>query len=1087
MLEGDTETMSSKIDQRIVEMSFENHKFEEGIKRSKNSLKEFSNALEGMGTGKDFKGLEQSIQSTSSSFSLLEQVGIGALRRIGEAALNAGTQLMKSLTIDPLTTGWTKYEQKTASVQTIMNATGKSIDEVNGYLDKLMWFSDETSYGFTDMTAALAQMTSSGGDIDKLIPLITGVANATAYAGKGAGEFSRAMYNLNQSYGMGNLQFMDWRSLELAGVAGKDLKQIFIDTGIALGKLDKSGRTAKGTLVDIGTFGSTLQEKWADTKVMEAAFGKFSELSEAAYELVNNGTYDTAAEAMQALSGQYSEIAEKGFKSAQQAKSFSEAINATLDAVSSGWMRTYEIIFGYLPEATKNFTALAEVLWNVFAAGAEGRNDMLQMIKDAGGITSLFKSIKNIAVGLLKPLKAVSKAFDQFFPPKTKDQWMGIINTIESVTSKFIMTDETADKLRRTFAGFFAVIDTGWSGVKFLGSALFEVVRTILPFGDSFLDITATFGDFLVKLNRIIKQSGVFKYALLGVKVAALVIKNTIGSLAGKVGDFVHTLLTTEKPLEVLAKTVKNIFSGFIDSLKTGVKWISTKFMKAITSVQKFFDSKFDIEKEGAIGKVLEILKEFLNFLTGGATETISSFGDALKNLDFRKITTFVTGGILLLFINQLSNLTKVTADLVSSTNGFVSKLTKKMFGTQTKIKDFAISISILTGSLVVLSNIPWDKLKTGLTGLAGSMLIFVGAYAAIQTITVIASKQIGSAKVMKAAFDLTALAGGLIIMASAIKVISTIDETKVWRSVGVVAAMMGLLSAYQALSVLISIIPGARSSNAKITGMATGLLGIIGIVVLLNYISSENLRQGLLKLAQVMIVIVTMQSVFALASRLSGGNKVSIKLLGVSLGILSLLGVLNLLTYVTPRDITAGVKNLILLGGVLAGIQLMFNIASRIGGGIKVRTNIFSMQIGIVSMIILTGVLGKMDQKDLQNGIKNLAKMAGIVGALEVLTGLAARIGGGIKLQKILGSVTLTLISFTVLIGVLNMYKQETIDRGILNIIKMSGIIVALQTLTGLIGMIKGSARSTGAIFGIVTLLLTITASLALLSMIEV
>ena len=89
---------------------------------------------------------------------------------------------------------------------------------------------------------------------------------------------------------------------------------------------------------------------------MEAAFGKFSELSEAAYELVNNGTYDTAAEAMEFLSGKYSEVAEKGFKSAQQAKSFSEAINATLDAVSSGWMRTYEIIFGYLPEATKNFS-----------------------------------------------------------------------------------------------------------------------------------------------------------------------------------------------------------------------------------------------------------------------------------------------------------------------------------------------------------------------------------------------------------------------------------------------------------------------------------------------------------------------------------------------------------------------------------------------------------------------------------------------------------------------------------------------------------------------------------------------------------
>ena len=1084
MLEGGTETMSSKIDQRIVEMSFENHKFEEGIKRSKKSLKEFSNALEGMGTGKDFKGLERSIESTSSSFSLLEQVGIGALRRIGEAALNAGTQLLKSLTVDPLSSGWTKYEQKTASVQTIMNATGKSIDEVNGYLDKLMWFSDETSYGFTDMTAALAQMTSSGGNIDTLIPLITGVANATAYAGKGAAEFSRAMYNLNQSYGMGNLQFMDWRSLELAGVAGKELKQIFIDTGKALGTLDKAGRTAKGTLVNIGTFGASLQDKWADTRVMEAAFGKFSELSEAAYELVNNGTYDTAAEAMDFLSGKYSEVAEKGFKSAQQAKSFSEAINATLDAVSSGWMRTYEIIFGYLPEATKNFSALTEMLWTAFASGAEGRNEMLQMIKDAGGITSAFKSLKNIGVALLKPLRAVSQAFDQFFPPRTKDQWMGIINAIESVTSKFIITDETADKLRRTFAGFFAVVDTGWQGIKFLGRSLAEIVRIFIPFGGNLLDMTATLGDYLVVINHIIKQSGIFQYALLGVKVAAVLIKNTVGTVVAKVAEFVHTLMTVDKPLEFLAKKAKTLFSGVIASLQTGTKWISGKFLKALTGVQKFFDTKFDIEKDGAIGTVLQLLKDFVTFLAGGASGTLFSFGEALKNLDFRKITTFVTGGILLLFINQLSNLTKVTADLVASTNGFVSKLTKRLFGTQIKIKEFAVSIAIMTTSLVVLSQVPWEKLKVGLGGLAGAMLIFVGAYGAINAMTVMASKKIGSAKFVKTAFDIVALAGGLAAMAGAVKIISTIDETAVWRSVGVVAAMAGIITGYQLISTLISLIPGTRSASAKLTGMASGLLGMVAIVTILNFISPAQLGMGLAKLAILMSVLSVLQAVFVFASRLSGGKTASVKLLGVSLGILSLLGVMKLLEYVSPHDIVAGAGNLFLMGGLLAAIQLMFNVAGRIGGGLKFKTNIFSMQMGLVSMIVLASIMGKPSiQKNLQNGIKNLAKMAAIIGGLEIITGLAARLGGGFKIQKILGSVTLTLTSFTVLIGVLNMYTQETIDAGIANIIKMAKIIVQLQIMTTLIGLLRGPGQGAATVVGLVTLLLTITASLALLS----
>ena len=96
---------------------------------------------------------------------------------------------------------------------------------MNGYLSKLMWFSDETSYSFTDMTQSLGQLTASGGDIEKVIPMIMGMANATAYAGKGASEFSRVIYNLNQSYSQGYLSLMDWKSVELAGVATAELKK----------------------------------------------------------------------------------------------------------------------------------------------------------------------------------------------------------------------------------------------------------------------------------------------------------------------------------------------------------------------------------------------------------------------------------------------------------------------------------------------------------------------------------------------------------------------------------------------------------------------------------------------------------------------------------------------------------------------------------------------------------------------------------------------------------------------------------------------------------------------------------------------
>ena len=293
--------MSTTVDKRVVEMRFDNKQFESNVATSMSTLEKLKKSLKLDGATKsledintaskkiDMSGLGGAVETVKAKFSALDVVAVTALANITNSAVNTGKRLISSLSIDQVTAGWSKYEQKTASVQTIMNSTGKTIDQVNGYLDKLMWYSDETSYGFTDMTQSLAQLTSAGGDIEKLIPMIEGIANATAFAGKGAAEFSRAIYNLNQSYSMGYMQYMDWKSLDLAGISSKQLKQVFIDTAKELGRLNESAETANGTLVTTSTFASTLSEKWADTEVMEKAFGKFAKVTEAAYEMVEDG------------------------------------------------------------------------------------------------------------------------------------------------------------------------------------------------------------------------------------------------------------------------------------------------------------------------------------------------------------------------------------------------------------------------------------------------------------------------------------------------------------------------------------------------------------------------------------------------------------------------------------------------------------------------------------------------------------------------------------------------------------------------------------------------------------------------------
>lgn len=381
--------MSQEVDERVVEMRFDNAQFEKNVHQTMQSLEKLNDSLRLDGAEKgfekigdasakvDFDEMQGALDDLSGKFSAVEVMGVAALSHITRQAIDTGERLVKSLSLDQVTSGWSKYAQKTASVQTIMNATGKSIAKVNGYLSKLMWFSDETSYSFTDMTQSLGQLTASGGDIEKVIPMIMGMANATAYAGKGASEFSRVIYNLNQSYSQGYLSLMDWKSVELAGVATAELKKQIIETGVALGKIKEGA-------VTVGTFSSTLSKKWADKEVMETAFGKFAEFSEAVKKMVDANPGMLASQAIDALADKYDEVTVKAFKAAQEAKSFSEAVDATKDAVSSGWMETFNILFGNYEEAKGFWSDLAEEFWNMFAGGAAGRNNWLKSAFDSG-------------------------------------------------------------------------------------------------------------------------------------------------------------------------------------------------------------------------------------------------------------------------------------------------------------------------------------------------------------------------------------------------------------------------------------------------------------------------------------------------------------------------------------------------------------------------------------------------------------------------------------------------------------------------------------------------------------------------------
>lgn len=623
--------MSQEVDQRVVEMRFDNAKFEKNVQQSINSLNALNESLKFEGAEKGFAEVEKAsekvdfdrmttaLETLTGKFSALEVIGMTALVKITDKAIDAGTKLAKSLSIDQVMSGWNKYAQKTASVQTIMNATGKSITKVNGYLSKLMWFSDETSYGFTDMTSALSTLTAAGGDIEKMIPMIMGMANATAYAGKGAAEFQRVVYNLAQSYGTGAIQLIDWKSVEQAGAGSQQLKQLIIDTAVELGKL-KEGE------VTTGTFGSTLQKKWADREVMEKAFGKYAEFAEAVKaELDANPEYhNQAALAIEALADQYDEVTVKAFKAAQEAKSFREVIDATKDAVSSGWMQTFDILFGNYEEAKTFWSDLAEQFWDIFAGGMGGRNSWLKKAFN-GGMDQLLDdtALGDVGDAFTKQLRRSLIANGKLTEQQIEDAG----SFQKALENAGVTADDLYERVQLSLDGYEEIAQ--WSDAELAAGGLSredlnKTIEAYRKMAEAIQNGEVSLDSYAAKMGQMSGREHFFN--------GILNILKGINSVLGPIRDgFDEVFHTDGGPLYSLLEGFDNLTSKLV--LNEGTMESLTKLFKGLFSVLSVGGKAIRATGRIAlalIGKLMNVLEPLGDLLLRAG----EAFGDIFTTLN---------------------------------------------------------------------------------------------------------------------------------------------------------------------------------------------------------------------------------------------------------------------------------------------------------------------------------------------------------------------------------------------------------------------------------------------------------------------
>ena len=589
--------MANETESRVVELQFNNRQFEANVSQTLKTLDNLKESLKFEGAEQGFKDLDAAadkldlskldanVEKLANRFTLLGTAADLVRNKIVGVADSMISTTASTLTsfsaVANLGSAWDQYAEKTSSVQTIMAATrqefaetGNQMEIVESELDKLTWFTDETSHKFLDLVNNIGKFTSNNIGLHSAVDEMMGIATWASISGASTTEAARAMYNLSQAMSMGALTLNDWKSIENANMATVEFKQTAIDTAVELGTLtevtDGVYQAMNGAEVTIENFRETLTDsKWLNNNVLEATltkYGGFSTKLNALYENLNaSGTVytstlldmieaeksgadytetfnevlestgvsaETLKGAIETLASEENDLGYRAFKASQETKTFGEAIDYVRTAVTSGWAQSFETIFGNYEEAKALWTGFADTLYDIFVASGETRNAILDLWKAAGGRDALFGTeemtgiIQNLAAAFETIIGPAKAAWENIFPPlSVRDMaayLLGFTEWLRGLTEQFGLSEEAGRGLEIVLTGLLSPLKLFVFILKLAGIAITYLFAGIGIVSDKILSFIAAIYDGTISLKELIANSLAARIAIVVLGAAAL-------------------------------------------------------------------------------------------------------------------------------------------------------------------------------------------------------------------------------------------------------------------------------------------------------------------------------------------------------------------------------------------------------------------------------------------------------------------------------------------------------------------------------------------------------------------------------------
>lgn len=1184
--------MSKKVDERVVEMRFENGQFEKGVAQSTESLNKLKKSLnlEGAAKGlenvnsvaKNTSGIESlaaSLEKVERRFSTMGIVGMRVIENLTDSAMRFAKKTVSFVT-GGIINGGKRRAMNLENANFQLQGLLKNEEAVAAVMKNVSDAVDGTAYSLDAAAKVASQLAASGMKAgDQMFSALRGVAGVAAMTNSSYEDIGRIFTQVaGQGRIMGDqLLQLSGRGMNAAATLASYLTkigdgtkyteaqirdmvskgQISFDT-FAAAMDDAFGEHAKaanstfeGALSNIK---SALGRIGADfIKPLIAQNGPFVNLFNAIRKKVNQiheitkpiaeWTTKTIGNMVNKLAGFLEKLDIKnpfakvnGGDVAKTTKAFNSAADAVGNAAQS--LEHFQDIavrvirgeFGNGAERVKalanagedyakvqtlvnkvwlrngknwsDCTVKAEELEEVIGSlsdtelkslgyteeQSESLKNLAQQAKDTGKPISelinnlqtptkkdlFLDAIQNGLKGLSKVLKTVKTAWNDVFSPKSlSDGVYKAVENLHALSEKFVMTDETADKLRRTFSGLFSVLSVVKNFVGGTVAVALRVVSKLLSsLHISLLDVTAAVGDAITKFKEWLNSNNIFVRTFGAIAAnaqkAALAIRDWVKAFIEL--PVVQKTVTSVKTAIVNAfNATKEAFSDgkkriadFIDRWKDldkitldNIKAMLIDFKKNV--LDEFFKVNFNFSFKGVTNKV-KGLKTSMKTELKSATNILDGFKTSLFNLAEEVRSKIHMGdifgyGMAALMVKSVMGIGK-SLEMLEGPIAGVTSVVKGLAGIEKSISKYidaktfidkakainvlssavvklAIAVALLVASMYVINDINQNgELSTPLLTLIGLMgMLALLAYAV---------SKVNFSGIAKISGIMFSIGGAIALLALALKTMDGLSsDDKTYKNAVVLIALIGVLGVVAVA--LGKRVPQLSKGSIAIIAFAAAVYILAKALKSISKIDKDSLNRSFATLVGLILALsIAAQGLKGLS--FSGG----VGLIAMVIALKLLMSALDDLCNFDGNKIAENLLTIISILGILAALMAITNLAgtNAATGGI----GMLALAAAMYTMVKAVKAMAEISQDDLKRITPILISLLGIFGVLIAVSNLAGQFAhrAGMMLLMAAGSLL-------ILTGVIVVLKNMSPD----GLWKAVGVIAVLEAMfAGLIAV---------------------------------